>query len=172
MDDEKRAPGADPAFPVGSGRAIPARAVRLWATVGGALVLSGCVSAEDCDAEGSSNSCAAPEVTVTQPAVAPGDTVRVDGRFFTEGCNDTGGSDCPPSPVRRDLPVVLTPAGGRPVELTRVDATGELGEVRVTVTLRAELAAGRAVLSVGDAPPVPVRVVRAAGRNAGGGAAG
>jgi hypothetical protein len=123
----------------------------------GAL-LAGCTGPGNGGAEAS---CAAPAVAVSPFLVEDGGTVRVSGRYFMDGCADTG--DSPPVHPLRDLAVTLTPAGGQPREIGRVDAAGEFAMFDVPLLIPVGTAPGQATVSVGTAAPVPV-TVRSASR--------
>jgi hypothetical protein len=115
------------------------------------LVLTAATACGDGDSSGArpgvAASCAAPEIQLSRPTAAPGEEIRVAGRWFVADCYDTGQPGSPPPST--DLPVTFTGAGGAEA-LSRVDA-GADGSVRLTVTVPDDAAAGPARITVGSA---------------------
>lgn len=100
--------------------------------------------------------CAAPEVTVAPATAAPGSEVDVAGRYFVDGCNDTG--DVPDPPASTGIRVVVDQAG-ESWRLATVDANDDDEHtVWVRVRLPEALAPGPATLRVERAVPVPLTV--------------
>jgi len=119
-----------------------------WVTV---VLLAGCGPGPT-----SAASCAGPTASVSPRTAAAGDEVRVAGRYFTDGCRDTGqgGRDA----AEQDVPVVLE-QGGATWRLGSADATPDGFDLRVTVTVPAGVRPGPAHVRVGGARPVRVTLV-------------
>lgn len=115
-----------------------------------------------------SASCAAPTLRVdaqAQPVVARGVAVTVHGRYFVNGCNDTGtgsGSGCSgrpkPEPVTPRKEVALSiRQGARTWALGTADADRQ-GRVTWIITTPADLRPGQAVLLADSADQLRVLV--------------
>jgi hypothetical protein len=124
-------------------------------------------------------SCAGPRVDLSPgPPFVAGQAIALHGRYFVDGCNDTGGGSSvlgcttterpEPVPPMRDIEIAVVQGGDR-THLATVDASGPddgLGVFRTTVRLPRTLHPGPAVLHVGTvsirlrigkpAPPPPL----------------
>ncbi len=92
-------------------------------------------------------SCAGPQVSVSPATAAPGDEVRVRGRFFLTDCYDTGQTGTPPP--SQDLAVAFR-AGERTVPLATLDAAPD-GTIDTTVRVPDDAPPGAAQIAVGSA---------------------
>ncbi|MGH2825755.1 MAG: hypothetical protein ACRDKF_02155 [Actinomycetota bacterium] len=59
--------------------------------------------------------CVGPEVEIDRRSARPGETILVTGRYWFDGCNDTGGSSCF-GPAREETE---TPTEGIDIEIKR-----------------------------------------------------
>jgi len=106
-----------------------------------------------CAGSTSSSSCEAPNITVSPSTVRVGESVKITGRFFTDGCDDMGkGEQIRPL---QDQDVVFS-QGGKSTTLTQVDSPD--GTIAVTVTIPASAVTGEAELQVGGSIPASVTV--------------
>lgn len=125
------------------------------------VVLAGCGGAASGGTTGSSASCAAPTLTVSPDAGAPGSPVRLAGDYFVDGSNNTranGGAGEPPHPLT-DLSVLLRQGDRTWTLAEHVDAAGDLGSFQATAALPDDVATGPAQVLVPDyGAPVVVTV--------------
>lgn len=99
-------------------------------------------------------SCAGPFIELQPEVAAPGDQLHIEGEFFLDGCNDTGGgSACNPIPAP---PEPAPPMTGVRLELRRngavldaveVDADSS-GRLQAELTVPEDAKAGRYVVDV------------------------
>ena len=80
-----------------------------------------------------SASCAAPEIEVSPESGAPSSSIHVTGKYFADGCNDTGPASQAPAPPQKGIHVSLR-QGDAEFELGVVDAGPDY-----TFTLDAEV---------------------------------
>lgn len=127
-------------------------AVRLLRSVVGAAVAVGLCSACVASSSGG-DSCAAPQITAVPSQEAAGSTVKVEGAYFTDGCDDQGRGEAA-SPLT-DQDVVLTIDGVETV-LGTVDSTD--GTISTSVQIPETAAPGPAEISVGYSSPITITI--------------
>lgn len=94
-------------------------------------------------------SCAAPQIEVSPTPARPGAPITVTGKYFADGCNDTGGCSSGLCTTTCEQPAPEPPLTGLSVELRR--AATVLDSVTVDADERYRIAASLTVPT--DAPP-------------------
>lgn len=136
----------------------PRRPVLVLSLLGAALVLAPVPGTPEAAA-----SCAGPRIDVfSRPPFVAGQAIGLRGRYFVDGCNDTGGGSSvlgctssdqrEPVPPMRDIDIAVVQDGHR-THLATVNAGGPggLGIFHTTVRLPRTLHPGSAVLRAGTA---------------------
>lgn len=151
-----------------AGRRTPSRRLVLAAAAAGVLVVGGTAAAVAIHnasrpagtSDGVSASCAAPQLRLVgagrtePPVVTAGSEVTLAGRYYVDGCNDTGQHT-----ASQPLTVTLLLLRGDSVaQLGKVQAHGELGTFRTTVRIPTDFPAGKARVT-GDVPQNPLIVI-------------
>lgn len=120
---------------------------------------------------GSANgSCAAPQLTGPVTPVAPGDTAKVSGKYFIDGCDDHGsvnnfGCSSNSEAVTPDKSIVLRlRQGSREWTLGTSDAAGNsgnrFGSVVWKISLPPDVRPGKAELETDYSDPISLTVQR------------
>lgn len=124
-----------------------------------ALLTAGCSTGETMRG----GSCAAPFTQAEKSVLSPGQPVAVSAFYLWSGCADYEIVDEDGSVTReemhlvRDAPVMFT-QNDRTEELARVDAHGDIGTAKTTVTVPDWAETGPAQLQIGLAEPATVQV--------------
>lgn len=136
---------------------------RLKWTLKASLIL-GCLvvmlaSAVGCSLNGSEEAaCVQPQLSVSPEQAAPGQTFRVSGDYFFEGCNDSAvnGEEPPDEPPQENIQISLR-QGDRTWHLTTVDADSA-DTIDVNVEVPVEAQPGNATVVAHNTSTRPVEV--------------
>jgi hypothetical protein len=116
-----------------------------------------------CSSDGtttSSAACPAPQSTLSVASAAPGESLRVTGRYFMATCDDVGRykGDKFSSRAQVNVPLVFEQAGTH-VTVGRADAEGERYDVVLAVIVPKTATPGPAHWRLGSARTMPFDVV-------------
>ncbi len=90
--------------------------------------------------QGAGASCAGPTVELDRDSVRAGDDVVINGEFFIDGCNDTGGTNGCGMPLQMEEETPITDVRfelrfkGRTVDFVQLDADDQ-GRVRAVLSV-------------------------------------